>query len=315
MANRFFFILILILFSENSFSQNNDIGKITLSVVVPENIEGLDKSNVYKIETKISQIVSSSGLSSFGYNNNFIIYPKFIITDEKKSENGMENLTFIECEFILVIKQVDNNMVYSTCNLPIKGYGNSKQNAINNAINKILINNEVFSRFIDKGKLRIVEYYNSRCNDLVIQADGMAKRQDYEQAIALLLSIPSEVSCFSKVQNKTIEIYKNYQTFRCGGLLQQARTDAAQNDFNSSLNNLSQIDPASKCGAEAKALIGKIEGKIDIENRQKWQAAMLIYKDAVQLEKQRINAVRDIAVEYARNQPKPPTNNYLLIIR
>ena len=158
MKNKFFFILLLILFAKNSFSQNNDIGKISLSVVIPENIEGLDKNNLYKVETKISQIVSLSGLSSFGYNNNFIIYPKFIITDEKKSENGMENLTFIDCEFILVIKQVDNNMVYSTCNLLIKGYGNSKQNAINNAINKISVNNEILSNFIDKGKKRIIEY-------------------------------------------------------------------------------------------------------------------------------------------------------------
>lgn len=309
------YFLILMLFSINSFSQNNDFGKIALSVVVPENIEGLDKSNLYKIETKISQIVSNSGLSSFGYNNNFIIYPKFIITDEKKSENGMENLIFIECEFILVIKQVDNNMVYSTCNLPIKGYGNSKQNAINNAFNKISINNEIFSNFIDKGKSRIVEYYESRCNDLIVQADGLSKRQSFEEAITLLLSIPSEVSCFSKVQNKTIEIYKNYQTFRCGSLLQQAKAMAAQNDFTGSLDNLSQIDPGSKCGPESRDLMNKIENKIDAENRQKWQAAMMIYQDAVQLEKQRISAVRDIAVEYARNQPKPPANNYLILIR
>ena len=150
---------------------------------------------------------------------------------------------------------------------------------------------------------------------MIVQADGLSKRQSFEEAITLLLSIPSEVSCFSKVQNKTIEIYKNYQTFRCGSLLQQAKAMAAQNDFTGSLDNLSQIDPGSKCGPESRDLMNKIENKIDAENRQKWQAAMMIYQDAVQLEKQRISAVRDIAVEYARNQPKPPANNYLILIR
>ena len=176
-------------------------------------------------------------------------------------------------------------------------------------------NDQDFQVFIEKGKTRIIQYYESRCVDLIVQADGMAKRQSYEEAITLLLSIPSEVSCFSKVQSKTIEIYKNYQSYRCGSLLQQAQTSAAQNNFSESLNYLSQIDPASKCGQDAKVLIGKIEGKIDAANRQQWQATMMIYKDAVQLEKQRISAVRDIAVEYARNQPKPPSNNYLILIR
>ncbi len=292
-----------------------NIGKIPLSVVFPENIEGLDYSNISKLESKVIQIVSNSGLAANGYNSNFIIYPKLGINDNKVVESGMQDIVVFNCDLTLIIKQVDNNMIYSTCNLLIKGFGNSKQNAISNAISKIKTEDNIFIDFINKGKKRIVEYYESRCNDFIIQADGLSKRQSYEEAIALLLSIPSEVSCFSKVQAKTIEIYKSYQSYRCGTLLQNARAQASQNDFSGALNYLSQIDPGSKCGGESKDLMTKIEGKIDEDNRQRWQASMMIYKDAVQLEKQRINAVRDIAVEYAKNQPKPPANNYLLIIR
>lgn len=310
-------ILIIVIFivSISSAQENTSIGKIALSVVLPENIEGMDSSNNSKLESKIIQIVSNSGLAANGYNSNFIIYPKLAIYDNKVVESGMQDITVFNLDLTLIIKQVDNNMIYSSCNTSIKGYGYSKQIAISNAISKIKINDTIFIDFIDKGKKRIIEYYESRCNDLIVQADGLSKRQSYEEAITLLLSIPSEVSCFSKIQNKTIEIYKNYQTYRCGSLLQQAKALASQNDFYGSLNYLSQIDPGSKCGAESKDLMTKIENKIDAENRQRWQAAMIIYKDAVQLEKQRINAIRDIAVEYARNQPKPPTNNYLLIIR
>lgn len=310
-------ILIIVIFivSISSAQENTSIGKIALSVVLPENIEGMDSSNNSKLESKIIQIVSNSGLAANGYNSNFIIYPKLAIYDNKVVESGMQDITVFNLDLTLIIKQVDNNMIYSSCNTSIKGFGDSKQIAISNAISKIKINDTIFIDFIDKGKKRIIEYYESRCNDLIVQADGLSKRQSYEEAITLLLSIPSEVSCFSKIQNKTIEIYKNYQTYRCGSLLQQAKALASQNDFYGSLNYLSQIDPGSKCGAESKDLMTKIENKIDAENRQRWQAAMMIYKDAVQLEKQRINAVRDIAVEYARNQPKPPANNYLLIIR
>ena len=309
-------IYLIVLFSVlNIYSQNsNDIGKISLSIVMPENLEDLDESNLSNLETKILEIVNKTGLSGTGYNNNFVIYPKFAIYSSKISK-GMQNITFIDCELSLFVKQVDNNMVFSTISKKLNGNGISKQEAISNAIDNLDSSEEPFSKFIEKGKIRIIQYYESKCADLIVQADGMAKRQSYEEALALLLSIPSEVSCYSKVQAKSIEIYKNYQSYRCGALLQQAQSDAAQNDYSSSLSSLSQIDPSSKCGPAAKALMVKIEAKIDAANRQQFEATMMVYKDAVQLEKQRINAVRDIAVEYARNQPKPPTNNYLILIR
>jgi hypothetical protein len=307
--------LIVLFFVLNTYCQNsNDVGKISLSIVMPENLEGLDDSNLSNLETKILDIVNQTGLSGTGYNNNFVIYPKFTILNSKVSK-GMQNIYFIDCQLSLFIKQVDNNMVFSTISKKLEGNGLDNQEAILNAIDNINTSDEDFSKFIEKGKSRIIQYYESKCNDLIVQADGLAKRQSYEEAITLLLSIPSEVSCFSKVQSKTIEIYKNYQSFRCGSLLQQAQSDAAQNDFSSSLNSLSQIDPSSKCGPEAKALMAKIEGKIDAANRQRFQAAMMVYNDQIQLEKQRINAARDIAVAYAKKRPKPVTNNYLILVR
>jgi hypothetical protein len=308
------FVFLCALFSAKA-QNSDDLSKISLSIVMPDNVEGLNDGNLSKLETKITQIVASKGIAASGYNNNFVIYPKFAIYDTNVVETGMQNITVINCELSLFIKQVDNNTLYSSITKSIKGSGKDKQTALTNAVSKINTNEDDYQIFIEKGKQKIIKYYELKCNDLIIQADGMAKRQNFEQAIALLLSIPSEVSCFSKIQSKSIEIYNNFQSYRCQGLLKQAKTDSAQNDFTSALNSLSQIDPSSKCGIEAKALIGRIEGKIDVENRQKWEAAMLVYKDSVQLEKQRINAVRDIAVEYARNQPKPQADNYLILIR
>lgn len=306
--------LIVLFFVLNIYSQSSDIGKISLSIVLPENLEGIDNSNLSNLETKILDIVNQTGLSGTGYNNNFVIYPKLTILNSKVSK-GMQNISFIDCQLSLFIKQVDNNMVFSTISKKLEGSGLENQEAISNAIDNINTSDEDFSKFIEKGKSRIIEYYESKCNDLIAQADGLAKRQSYEEAISLLLSIPAEVSCFSKVQSKTIEIYKNYQSYSCGGLLQQAQSEASQNDFSSSLSSLSQIDPSSKCGSEAKALMAKIEGKIDAANRQQFQAAMMVYKDQIQLEKQRINAARDVAEAYAKKRPKPQTNNYLILIR
>jgi hypothetical protein len=87
----------------------------------------------------------------------------------------------------------------------------------------------------------------------------------------------------------------------------------AGNNYNSALNILSQVDPSTNCNKEAQALIQKIEPKVDAAEREALKIQMKIYSDAVELEKQRINAAKDIAVAYYNRTQ--PTYNYLYIIK
>lgn len=130
-------ILIALGFVFASFAQSSsDVGKISLSVIMPENVDGLDGSQLSKLETKISQIVTVSGIAASGYNNNFVIYPKFAIYESSIVEGGMQNITVVTVELSLFIKQVDNNILFSTISKPLKGSGSSKELAITNAISK-----------------------------------------------------------------------------------------------------------------------------------------------------------------------------------
>ena len=73
---KFIIIAMLSTISSTIAQSSSDIGKIALSVIMPENVDGLDVSQLSKMETKITQIVSSTGLAASGYNNNFVIYIK-----------------------------------------------------------------------------------------------------------------------------------------------------------------------------------------------------------------------------------------------
>lgn len=293
--------------------QSSDFGKIALSIVMPDNVEGMNTSQLSKLQTKITQIVASGGLAASGYNNNFVIYPVFAIYDTKVVESGMQDITILNCELTLFIKQVDNNLIFSTINKALKGNGKSKNIAITSAISQININDPDYNSFIENGKKKIIQYYESTCQDIINNADGLAKRQDYEQAIGLLLSIPKEVSCYKKATDKSIEVYKAYQNQKCLVQLQNAKTELAGNNYSSALNILSQIDPSTNCNKEAQALIQKTEPKVDAAEREALKIQMKIYDDAVQLEKQRIQAVKDIAVAYYNRTQ--PTYNYLYIIK
>jgi hypothetical protein len=291
----------------------SDVGKIALSVIMPENVDGLDASQLSKLETKITQIVSSSGLAASGYNNNFVIYPKFAIYETNVVEGGMQNITVTTCELSLFIKQVDNNILFSSISRQVKGSGNNKQTSITNAISKIPTNDAQFKTFIETGKGKIIQYYESKCQDIITKSESLVKMQNYEEALGLLQTVPEEVSCYSKVQEKSIEAYKAYQNQKCAKQIQEAKTTLAANNYNAALEILSQIDPSATCFNESQTLMKNAESKIDAEEKKQWDLKMKVYGDNVALEKQRINAVKDIAVAYYKS--KPTTVNYSYIIK
>lgn len=311
---KIYFTVIILVVTFTSFAQTtNDIGKIALSVVMPENVDGLDNSQISKLQTKISQIVTVSGLGASGYNNNFVIYPKFAIYESNIVEGGMQNITVITADLSLFIKQVDNNIIFSTINKPLKGSGSTKELAIANAISKISTNDPDFKTFIETGKLKIVSYYQTKCVDIIKKSDTYIKMQQYEQALGLLMSVPEEVSsCYDKIQDKAIEAYKAYQTQRCSELIQKARTTLAANDYAVALNILSDIDPSATCFNEAQIIAKSAEKKVDAEEKKQWDFQMKQYNDAVSLEKHRIQAIKEIAISYYKSQPTSVTYNYIV---
>jgi hypothetical protein len=311
---KIFPIIIAIVLSNNSFAQTtNDVGKIALSVVMPDNVEGLNTSQLSKLETKISQIVVASGLAASGYNNNFVVYPKFAIYETNVVEGGMQNITVITSELSLFIKQVDNNIMFSTISIQLKGSGNSKELAITNAISKIATNDLDFKTFIETGKTKIIKYYETKCEDIISKSDAFVKMQKFEQALGLLMSVPEEVSsCYNKIQDKSIIAYKAYQTQKCSELIQKAKTTLASNDFVGALDILADIDPSATCFKEAQTIAKTAEAKVTAEEKKQWDFQMKQYNDEISLEKQRINAIKDIAVSYYKSQPTTVSYNYIV---
>jgi len=243
-----------------------------------------------------------------------VIYPKFAIYESNLVEGGMQNITVVSAEISLFIKQVDNNMLFSTISKSIKGSGSTKEQAITNAISKIPANDPEFKTFIETGKTKIIQYYTAKCSDIITKADTYIKMQQFEQALGLLMSVPEEVSgCYNQVQGKAIDAYKGYQSQRCAEQIQLAKTTLASNDYVGTLNILSEIDPSAVCFKEAQSIAKSAAIKVDAEEKKQWDFQMKQYNDDVSLEKRRIQAIKEIAVSYYKSQPK--SVNYTYIVR
>jgi hypothetical protein len=313
MKNIYFLIIASFFFLGSKAQETIEIGKISLSVVMPKNMENLNDSQLSKLDTKISQIVTISGLSDSGYNNNFVIYPKFAVNETNVVEGGMQNITIVNAELSLFVKQVDNNILFSTISKTIKGSGSNKELAITNAMTKIATTDPDYKAFIEKSKAKIIQYYETKCSDIIKKSDGFVKTQQFEEALGLLMSVPDAVSCYGQVQVKAIEAYKGFQKKNCTKQMQLAKNSIAANDYVGTLNILSEIDPASPCFKDSQNMAKTVELKVTAEEKKQWDFQMKQYNDSVSLERQRVDAIKEIAVSYYKSQTS--NINYTLIVK
>lgn len=288
-----YFLLVIGLIPAFVFSQQNTndfLGKICLSVVMDEQREALTENQKSKIESKIIGIVSRYGVSGKGPAN-FVINPRFEVYNEQKVE-GMQNLFVLTVELNLFIKQTKANIIYSTYTKSLQGTGYSHNEAIVNAISQIDGNDPELGKFIEQGKNKIIAFYNSKCNDILMEADKYANTNDYQRALAILMCVPTEATpCYERIKAKSIEIFKKYQSKQCNQLIQQAKAFEAANQYTNALRILSQIDPTSSCYAESQAIIKSVEAKLDADIKRQWDLERDKMKTKVELEKMQMQLI------------------------
>ena len=79
--------------------------------------------------------------------------------------------------------------------------------------------------------------------------------------------------------------------------------DLSQNGAEKAGAILSTINPMASCQNDIASFIKTIDTKLKADEKASLEFKMKQYKDSIELEKARINSYREIANEYARNQP------------
>ena len=135
-----------------------------------------------------------------------------------------------------------------------------------------------------------------------IGANNLLAKQDYEQSLSLLQSIPNaSTNCYNEAQKKSFEVYNKYQSILCSKNITTAKAAIAINNYENALQALEVIDPSSTCYIEVQKLIAQISSKVDKKQKQE-----------LDLEKQRINAIKEIGKAYYSNSIRIVKYNTIL---
>lgn len=309
-------ILILSIFvqslviAQNNASKIDDSGRIILSTYFSEKLATtIPLMAKMTLENKLSQMTTQNGLGAANYSN-----PRFIITANviqltKDITPTSPPMTALTLDVILYIADFQTQTKFASTSIQVKGADKNEQKAYVEALRTLNTSNPEIREFIEQGKIKIIEYYNTQCDFILKDAQASISQNKYEEAIFKLTRIPNvSKACYDKAIDAVGPVYKKFIERDC-----ITKLNSAKHVFHSKPNSegaelarqfLSTIDPEASCYKDAAALTETIRKKILKDEKRDWDFKMKKFDKSVDLEQQRIQAMKEVGVAYGNNQPK-----------
>ena len=318
---KIFFTLLIALQFVNSNAQEtiklDDFGRIALNMYVSNDLKiPLEAKN--QLEIKLKQIASKYGMAGTAANPRFILTASVSITT-KDIVAGPPQMIAQNMDITLFVGDAIENKVYANISITSKGVGTNENKAFIDAIKQINIQSKDLKAFLEDAKTKIVSYYATQCDFIINKAEALKGQEAYDEALYNLALVPDICKeCYFKCLNEMSIVYDLKINSEGKKLLDKAITTWAANPNQEGANEatefIKQINPKAKCIPDASKLLKSINSKLivdekerlrkeeEYEKRQQIIDAENAKQQAI-LEKERINAYRQIAVEYAKNQP------------
>jgi hypothetical protein len=311
MKTLLFSLLIIVGFSafaQSTDGKMSDKSRLALAVWVPDQIENMPVAAKKNLENKLNQIITANGMGGDAMNTRFIISANVTVTTKDLTPTAppMQAYTL---DVTLYIGDGFEGKSFSSYNTTVKGVGENETKAYNAALKGIKTNDPNYQAFIEKGKTKIIEYYNAQCDVIIKDAKVAAGMNKFDEAIWKLSSVPDVCTdCWNKCMLAVAPIFQQKIDFECKTKLNDATTIWNANQSWEGAQQagaiLSSIDPKAACFNESKALSDKIGKRILEVDKREWDFK---YDKEIGLERDMIKAYRDVGVAYGNGQPQNVT--------
>lgn len=251
-----------------------DMGtSIPISVRVPPTVAQVDPAVRTQLESRLSRLLTGTGLAAVPGGANFVMYPSLVVLEERVVQSPRA-MTVVKLDLSLFVKSVSDGVLFSSISKVIGGAGRSRNAALINAVSSLQGNDPDLRDFSQVARDRILDYYTQRCDAIIRDARTAAQTGDIDRAMASLLGVPDVVEdCHRDASQEAVDIFAAYQRQRCQSSIREARASLAVNDFAVTIRHVSNVDPGSSCAGEANQVIADLDIKVQTaEDREARQA-------------------------------------------
>ena len=306
----------------NSQAKLEDFGRIVLNSYLPEKIT-LPSEAKEILMTKLTQIAANNGMGGSQANPRLIITAS-VSTGTKDIIAGPPQLISQNLNITFFVGDAISNTVFSNTSISLKGVGTNENKAFIDAFNSINPKNKVLLAMLDEAKSKIVQYYESQCDFIITKSKTLTDQQKYNEAIYELMLVPQVCkTCYNKCMEAVQPIYQKLIDRECTLKLNEAKTIWAANPNSNGAAQvaplLSAINPDAVCWNDALSFVETVRVKVETAEKRNWDFKMKQYSDSIKhsnqlinIELQRIISAKEIALEYAKNQPKTIVYNHII---
>lgn len=258
----------------------------------------------------LNRVATDNGLTSDAPITPFVLTAHCDVLD-KNVLPGPPMQTVYNLGVTFYIADTYTQKKFATAYITLDGVGSGEVKSYINAFRRINGKNAEIKNLINRGKQNMTNYYDTQYQNIIKEAKRLASLQEYEQAMAMVLSIPVCSKGGDEASRYGLELYTKHLNRVNLFLLNHAKALWAAGQTQEAAFAvcavLAQIDPDAACYGEASKLMGEVKAQvrsdIDFEMRQK-------YNDEVRLESERIAAARAVGVAFGNGQ-KPTTTNLM----
>lgn len=314
MRNLLPFLLALGLFipSYSIKAQVKSTAKYDLYCLIPKANDELTQANLKILESKIVHGFKTIGYTGIGTKSTFVVYPEINVSEEGVSENGVKNIGLYNVSITFVSKDIIQNRIFNSVEFSTPSAGNTKEIAVRKAFLAI-DSNKALENFIRDSFLSIDQYYSTNCESFKDLASSLEIEGKYEEAIAVLRTIPTTATCYKSNIASIGRIIKSHNDKICKELMLSAKADFASGDYMTSLTQLKAINPNSDCHKDALALIERIATKVTEDQVREAEKEAKILKEANDLRRYELESTKEIVKTFLERFTFKYNYDYLTI--
>ena len=273
--------------------------KVKMSVL-PPNSEKLTDSQTELIGVKMLQMLSQNGIGGMNNVPGFALTAYITPTSTKTTATAPQKFLIDYDVNYSVINTVTGD-VYATCVQKISGAGASEEQATNEALKQIVLNNEVV-QMLNSASDKIVNWFNDNLSTFKAQVSEAETNNNYALALALIQSVPQQATtAFAYAESRRNDIENKFMSQIANAELAALKQAIINSDNEPSAEvyaHYGLILPSSSCYKEATAAITKYEK--DVETKR----AATISQQQAYLESERQTQMELAKMENSRIMAK-----------
>tara|TARA_B110000483_G_scaffold238461_1_gene315143 strand:+ start:1 stop:1083 length:1083 start_codon:yes stop_codon:yes gene_type:complete len=210
------------------------------------------------LKTKITQMASKNGMGGSESFPRFVMSADIDILTQDITPTAPPK-TALTLGVTLYIGDGIEGTVFATEYIELKGIGNNETKAYIQSFRALSPRNKKFNEFIETGKKKIIEYYNSRCDFILKEANTLADQKDFDKSITKLIEVPEVCKdCYDKAMDLSSTIFKRKMENECQENMSKSNSLIAQDKWEEAANPIAGYTPDMACYPDVKSLFTKI---------------------------------------------------------